>query len=124
MRGGSAPSLGTRGRVPCACRYRWLESRVAWIARNARQRLVLAGDAGPLLGCRLDTEDDMNPHATLISPIAARDAGGAGMAWLDSGITPGMVVVDANRPASGAPRQPAAIAGHAVGLLKQSRAAN
>lgn len=66
----------------------------------------------------------MTPRTAHLHPIAARDAGGTGMAWLDSGITPGMVVVDANRPASGAPRQPAAIAGHAVGLLKQSRAAN
>ena len=64
----------------------------------------------------------MTPHTAHLTLIAARDVGGA--AWLDSGITPGMVVVDANRPASGAPRQPAAIAGHAVGLLKQSRAAN
>jgi len=64
----------------------------------------------------------MTPQTTLLSPIAARDVGGA--AWLDSGITPGMVVVDANRPASGAPRQPALVAGDAVGLLQQSRAAH
>jgi hypothetical protein len=64
----------------------------------------------------------MTPHTASLSLIAACDVGGA--AWLDSGITPGMVVVDANRPASGAPRQPAAIAGHAVGLLQQSRAAH
>ena len=50
----------------------------------------------------------MNPHITHPNPIAARDAGGAGAAWLDSGITPGMVVV----------------AGAAVGLLTQSRAAH
>jgi len=65
----------------------------------------------------------MNPHITHPNPVAARDAGGAGAAWLDSGITPGMVVVDANRPASGAARLPAA-AGAAVGLLTQSRAAH
>ncbi|MES1164010.1 MAG: hypothetical protein ABUL50_13210 [Rhizobacter sp.] len=66
----------------------------------------------------------MTPHTAHSHPIAARDVGGVGAAWLDSGITPGMVVVDANRPASGASRQPAAIAGDAVGLLKQSRAAH
>jgi len=66
----------------------------------------------------------MNPHITHPNPIAARDAGGAGAAWLDSGITPGMVVVDANRPASGAARLPAVVAGAAVGLPTQSRAAH
>jgi hypothetical protein len=39
-----------------------------------------------------------------------------GVAWVDSGITPGLVVVDSNRPA--------AFAGLAGGLRKQSRAAH
>jgi hypothetical protein len=66
----------------------------------------------------------MNPHIAHLSPIAARDAGGAGAAWRDSGIAPGMVVVDADRPASAAPRLPAVVADPAVGLLEQSRAAH
>lgn len=60
------------------------------------------------------------PLHTMISltyrPDRAAQAGAMGAAWLDSGIVPGMVVVDANRPAL--------IAASRVGLLKQSRAAH
>ena len=63
----------------------------------------------------------MTPHAHLHSLIALRD--GVGAAWLDSGITPGLIVVDANEPANGRPigasSRPTAMVGDAGGLLKQ-----
>jgi hypothetical protein len=49
-------------------------------------------------------------------PDRAARAGAMGAAWLDSGILPGIVVVDANRPAH--------IAASRGGLLKQFRAAH
>lgn len=59
------------------------------------------------------------PLHTMISPTYRSDraaqAGAVGAAWLDSGIVPGIVVVDANGPAL--------IAASRGGLLKQSRAA-
>ena len=48
--------------------------------------------------------------------IAARAAACVGMVWLDSGIAPGLVVVDSNRPAH--------LAVAARGLLKQFGAAH
>ncbi len=45
----------------------------------------------------------------------------AGAAWIDSGITPGLVVVDSNRPSQVAAGR---IAGAARGLLKQFGAAH
>ncbi|HWH83343.1 MAG TPA: hypothetical protein VNU71_14025 [Burkholderiaceae bacterium] len=47
---------------------------------------------------------------------AARGRCAVGMAWLDAGLMPGLVVVDSNRPAIGA--------GSARGLLKQFGAAH
>lgn len=47
---------------------------------------------------------------------AARGAVGAGAAWLDSGVSSGLIVVDSNRPAFGT--------GCARGLLKQFVAAH
>ena len=63
----------------------------------------------------------MTPHAHPHCAIALRD--GVGAAWLDSGLTLGLVVVDSNRPANGraigASSRPAIMAGNAGGLLKQ-----
>jgi len=53
-----------------------------------------------------------NPHHS----SAPRSSACAGGAWLDSGITTGLVVVDSNRPGVSA--------GHVVGLLSQSVAAH
>ena len=53
-----------------------------------------------------------HPHAL----AAACGESCVGAVWLDSGITPGLVVVDSNRPASPA--------GIARGLLKQFGAAH
>lgn len=47
---------------------------------------------------------------------AARGEPCVGVVWLDSGMTPGLVVVDSNRPAI--------VAGAARGLLKQFGAAH
>jgi hypothetical protein len=47
---------------------------------------------------------------------ALRSGGVVGGAWIDSGITPGLVVVDSNRPR--------VHFGSAVGLLSQSAAAH
>jgi len=66
----------------------------------------------------------MTSHTPHLSRIAARDAGAAGAMWLDSGITLGLVVVDANRPASGASARPADPAGIAVAALKPFVAAH
>jgi len=60
----------------------------------------------------------MTSHTPHLRPIAARDAGAAGAMWLDSGITLGLVVVDANRPAPGASPRPADHAGIAVAQRK------
>ena len=49
-------------------------------------------------------------------PAALRGELRAGAAWIDSGLVPGLVVVDSNRPAP--------IAGAARGLLKQFGAAH
>jgi hypothetical protein len=49
-------------------------------------------------------------------PAALRGEPRAGAAWIDSGLVPGLVVVDSNRPAP--------IAGAARGLLKQFGAAH
>ena len=49
----------------------------------------------------------MKPHAHIQPAVALRDASGG--AWLDSGITLGLVVVDAASPNA----RPAAVAGNA-----------
>jgi hypothetical protein len=59
----------------------------------------------------------MNRLAHAHNTIAPRD--GVGAAWLDSGLTPGLVVVDANRPAAGASSRPTRVVGNAGGLLTQ-----
>ena len=67
----------------------------------------------------------MNTPAPHQHQIAMRDVAGA--AWLDSGVTLGLVVVDANRPAPHAAYRPAglaAVARAAGGLLKQSLTAH
>jgi hypothetical protein len=51
---------------------------------------------------------------------ASRGAACAGAAWIDSGIAPGLVVVDSNRPSPVAGH----VAGCARGLLKQFGAAH
>jgi len=51
---------------------------------------------------------------------ASRGAACAGAAWIDSGIAPGLVVVDSNRPH----RATGLVAGSARGLLKQFGAAH
>ena len=63
--------------------------------------------------------DSKPMNATAYRPHAApRAAAGAGMFGLDSGVTLGCVVVDANRPA-GHMAHPAPAAGTAGGLVKQ-----
>jgi len=54
-------------------------------------------------------------------PAAPCAAAGVGMVGRDSGITPGLVVVDANRPAGRTAHMahPASVAGAAGGLVKQ-----
>ena len=60
----------------------------------------------------------MKPHhSPRLDRSAARAAAGAGMAGVDSGLAPGLVVVDSNRP-------PAIGAGSARGLLEQFVAAH
>jgi hypothetical protein len=58
----------------------------------------------------------MMPRQHHHDDTAARGEPCVGAVWLDSGITPGLVVVDSNRPA--------APAGIARGLLKQFGAAH
>ena len=66
----------------------------------------------------------MKSHPSHPDHTAARGACVAGVAWLGSGITLGLFVVDSNRPAGRtASSHPAIGAGDAGGLLMQSIAA-
>ena len=58
----------------------------------------------------------MSHHHFHHDSTAARGECCAGMAWLDSGVATGLIVVDSNRPAF--------VAGLARGLLEQSGAAH
>lgn len=62
----------------------------------------------------------MSHHPTLHASTAALGMCCLSAAWLDSGIAPGLVVVDSNRP----PIQPVRHTGFARRLLKQFGAAH
>jgi len=61
----------------------------------------------------------MHLHHTSLKNTATCGALVNGASWIDSGITPGLVVVDSSRPAVFA-HKPAFTAGIAVGLLLQA----
>ncbi len=60
------------------------------------------------------------PHLLQHDRSAPRGGACAGAAWIDSGIAPGLVVVDSNRPCPVA----GLVAGYARGLRKQFDAAH
>ena len=103
--------------APAGIVSRHVGSLVEWMQRNAEGSNRLVIGRCPLLPSPLDlTQPPMSPAFHPHAHTAARGEPCVGAVWLDSGITPGLVVVDSNRPAS-----PAVTA---RGLLKQFGAAH
>lgn len=93
-------------------------SSIEWMQRNGEAPARLATMQAPLLRSQLEFKrpTPMNLPRQHHAHTAARGESCVGAVRLGSGITPGLVVVDSNRPA--------AMAGTARGLLRQFGAAH
>jgi len=111
-------AVRTRAMRPVVSTAATATSTTEWIQRNADGLSRLASARQPLLPSPLDIIrlHDMSLPTHHHTHIAARDAGCVGAVWLESGIAPGLVVVDSNRPAMNLAT--------ARGLLKQFGAAH